>query len=80
MGHPAEYWREYRGFREDQEADRGACFRESASGEIRGAAICDVEDNDSRQPSCRILAAAAIGANTFPNPPGNEQNVCDNRP
>lgn len=57
----------------------GVAFSNGASGLIKGNTISNFFDTDSSEIGCGIRifqASATIGANAFPNPPGNEQNVC----
>ncbi len=62
----------------------GVYFGVDTTGEVSGNAISNFLDSGQPDPSCGIwveanAGAVAIGANTFPVPPGNEQNVCDYR-
>jgi hypothetical protein len=52
--------------------------------DIRLDQLTRFRDPDPSPTSCGIHFAAdagavAIDANTFPDPPGNEQDICDNR-
>ena len=63
----------------------GVWFDTGAAGSVAGNTISNFRNGASTEPACGILVAedagaVTLGANTFPDPPGNEQNVCDNRP
>lgn len=57
----------------------------SVAGNVAGNTISNFKDESTGQTSCGISVVAdagnavTIGANTFPDPPGNEQNICDFR-
>lgn len=63
----------------------GIAYSANASGAVSGNTISNYFDADPGTVACGIrveadAGAVTIGTNTFPDPPGNEQNVCDNRP
>ena len=62
----------------------GVGFEAGSSGSASGNTISNFFDSVGAE-GCGIFVAedagaVTIGANTFPAPPGNEQDVCDNRP
>ena len=63
----------------------GIIFAGGGCGEVDGNTISNFFDADAGDVGCGIFVAedagaVTIGTNTFPAPPGNEQDVCDNRP
>lgn len=62
----------------------GVAFFAGNEGSATGNTISNFFDSAGTE-GCGIFVAedagaVTIGANTFPDPPGNEQDVCDNRP
>jgi hypothetical protein len=55
-------------------------FNDGTAGSADGNTISNFF-NSGANVGCGIFVAAgadvSVGNNTFPNPPGNEQNVCD---
>ncbi|MFN8591996.1 MAG: NosD domain-containing protein [Thermomicrobiales bacterium] len=64
-------------------ATHGLQFVNGTAGSADGNKISNYFDNGGGV-GCGIFIAAGadvdLGNNAFPNPPGNEQNICDNRP
>lgn len=68
----------------EAQATIGIYYVDGATGTIDGNTISNYIDIAPGFTSCGIqiaenAGAVTIGTNTFPDPPGNEQNVCDNR-
>jgi hypothetical protein len=64
----------------DNGATHGLQFNDGTAGSADGNTISNFF-NSGANVGCGIFVAAGadvnVGNNTFPNPPGNEQNVCD---
>jgi nitrous oxidase accessory protein NosD len=63
----------------------GVWFDTSAAGSVAGNTISNFRNGASAAEACGIFVAedagaVTLGANAFLDPPGNEQDVCDNRP
>lgn len=59
----------------------GVLFSDGATGTVNGNTISNIFDTDPSRPSCGIgvfenAGEVMIGANDFPDPPGNEEDIC----
>jgi hypothetical protein len=59
----------------------GVFFSDGATGTVSGNTISNFFDTDPSKPSCGIgvyenAGEVTVGTNTFPDPPGNEEDIC----
>jgi hypothetical protein len=59
----------------------GVLFSDGATGTVSGNTISNFFDSNPSNPSCGIgvfenAGEVTIGTNTFPDPPGNEEDIC----
>jgi hypothetical protein len=63
------------------ESTFGVLFSDGATGTVSGNTISNFFDSDPSKPSCGIgvfenAGEVVIGTNDFPDPPGNEEDIC----